>query len=522
MPPDDTAETAHALSDFKLFSKFPNCIKLMIWEEFYSQPRYFTTYPVYQGRSREDEFEIPLGWSLKPKGPQKSYHKAIDTQIDQLSSFVASRVRPRFTIEIPRMTVDEHQPHRIKKRRAKGKSKVAHANINWDFDFVHVIKAIPEGSGNLIPQVAWFSNIRNMVLDHDLLHKDKPLANSSQAVSTMSPSHDPEIALSSFELFQKLPNCVKFMIWEDFYLEPRYFFVYGSGNRRFGQTVEWVMKPRPCKKNYYAAIDTEIDPLASIVAGRIRPELVIEVSKGSAKAEHVKINWTVDFVHLRWPDSRRWWLPCEIPDLEWLSKVQNLVLDRTVVQIDELAPITEMIQPITMSLWHRSQSLLSLRKLILQSPSSTQAKITSTDVLCFQIRYLIREAPKTPLQWKDMQVEVGSRSPWLDVEQPGRTPPLQWNMFVESWRRYLQRREMPVTLCRTLTPIFGYLQHKEPGYRSLEDAAPFSLGVDEVEDTRGVFDSLLSDPLDPWNLSFNIYPANYIFTIPRFFGVNRR
>ncbi|KAK2757440.1 hypothetical protein CKAH01_05697 [Colletotrichum kahawae] len=343
----------------------------------------------------------------------------------------------------------------------------------------------------------------------------------------MSPSHDPETALSSFELFQKLPNCVKFMIWEEFYLEPRYFFVYGSGNRRLGETVEWVMKPRPCKKNDYAAIHADIDPLASIVAGRIRPEQAIEVSKGSAKSEHVKINWTIDFVHVRWPDSGRQWLPCEIPDLEWLTKVQNLVLDKTVVQIDELAPITELIQPITMSLWHRSQSLLSLRKLILQSPStSTQAKITSTDVLCFQIRYLIREAPKTPLQWKDMQVEVGSGSPWLDVEQPGRTPPLQWNMFVESWRRYLQRREMPVTLCRTLTPIFGYLQHKEPGYRSLEGAAPFSLGNDEVEDTRGIFDCLLllpsSDPLGRLDHLYDIYPANYTFKVPRFFGVNRR
>ena len=201
------------------------------------------------------------------------------------------------------------------------------------------------------------------------------------------------------------------------------------------------------------------------------------------------------------------------------------MLDDIVVQIDKLACITMVIQPITMSLWHRSQNLLSLRKLVLRSPL-TQTKITRTNVLCFQIRYLIREASKTPLQWKDMQVEVGSRSPWLDVEQTGRTPPLQWNTFIESWRRYIQGQKLPVALCHILTPIFGCLQHKEPGYRLLEDAAPFSLGVDEVEDTRGIFDCLLSlpssDPLHPFNHLFDIYPANYIFMVPRFFGAKGR
>ncbi|KAK2757441.1 hypothetical protein CKAH01_05698 [Colletotrichum kahawae] len=300
MPPDDTAETAHALSDFKLFSKFPNCIKLMIWEEFYSQPRYFTTYPVYQGRSREDEFEIPLGWSLKPKGPQKSYHKAIDTQIDQLSSFVASRVRPRFTIEIPRMTVDEHQPHRIKKRRAKGKSKVAHANINWDFDFVHVIKAIPEGSGNLIPQVAWFSNIRNMVLDHDLLHKD--------------------------------------------------------------------------------------------------------VSRGFIK---------------------------------------------------------RMIAFITFCLWKSKRLLGSLRNLALQRVPWHRNQDSDTPLLCFQIRYLLREAPVTPPQWKDLQVGVVSQSPWLDIERHGGVEEVQWDRFIES-------------------------------IHSPEDLHARSIIGDEIADTRIMFSELFS------------------------------
>lgn len=79
------------------------------------------------------------------------------------------------------------------------------------------------------------------------------------------------------------------MIWEEFYLEPRYVLVVGKGGSRFGDTVEWVMQPRACKKNYYTAIDTEIDSLASIVAGRIRPELSIEVSKALSKPSASKL-----------------------------------------------------------------------------------------------------------------------------------------------------------------------------------------------------------------------------------------
>ncbi|KAH9240746.1 hypothetical protein K456DRAFT_1717528 [Colletotrichum gloeosporioides 23] len=169
MPPNAANETAHAPSDFKLFAKFPNCIKSMIWKEFYSQPRYFITYPVYRGRPRKYEFEVPLGWALRPKGPQTSYHNTIDTQIDQLSSFVASRVRPRFTIEIPLKTTDDGQPLRPAKGCSKRKSKVAHVNISWNFDFIHVKLAIHQESQNLIPQSEWFRNIRNIVLDHDLI-----------------------------------------------------------------------------------------------------------------------------------------------------------------------------------------------------------------------------------------------------------------------------------------------------------------------------------------------------------------
>ncbi|KAJ0372139.1 hypothetical protein COL26b_009297 [Colletotrichum chrysophilum] len=149
----------------------------------------------------------------------------------------------------------------------------------------------------------------------------------------MSTSNDPEPALSSFELFPKLPNCLKFMIWEEFYLEPRYFLVDGSGISRFDDTVEWVMKPRPYKKKYYTAIDTDIDPLASNVARILRPQIAIEVSKGSAKAEHVNINWRLDFVHIRWHDDMR--QRCRVlPDLEWVAKVQNLVIDDTIVRLE--------------------------------------------------------------------------------------------------------------------------------------------------------------------------------------------
>ncbi|KAE9579133.1 hypothetical protein CGMCC3_g4629 [Colletotrichum fructicola] len=270
MPPNAANETAHALSDFKLFAKFPNCIKSMIWKEFYSQPRYFITYPVYRGRSREDEFEVPLEWALRPKGPQTSYHKTIDTQIDELSSFVASRIRPKFTITIPRMTVDEHQQHRIKTRRAKGKSKVAHANISWDFDFVHVAKAVPEGSGNLIPQVEWFSNIQNMVLDHDLFQKD-----------------------ISRGFFRNMITLTAFCLWE----------------------------------------------------------------------------------------SKR-----------LLGSLRNLALQRVP--------------------WHRNQD-------------------SDTPLLCFQIRYLLREAPATPPQWKDLKVGVISQSPWLDIERHGGVEEVQWDRFME-------------------------------------------------------------------------------------------
>ncbi|KAL3303658.1 hypothetical protein RB213_001031 [Colletotrichum asianum] len=175
----------------------------------------------------------------------------------------------------------------------------------------------------------------------------------------MSTSNDPEPALSSFELFPKLPNCLKFMIWEDFYLEPRYFLVDGSGNSRVDDTVEWVMKPRPRKKKYYTAIDTELDPLASNVARTIRPELTIEASKGSAKAEHVKINWRLDFVHLRWRDGVH---QCKaLPDFEWVAKVQNLVLDDTIADVSEFDTSTEEIHRIAMLLWHR-QSPIDARR----------------------------------------------------------------------------------------------------------------------------------------------------------------
>ncbi|KAF0321794.1 hypothetical protein GQ607_010928 [Colletotrichum asianum] len=341
----------------------------------------------------------------------------------------------------------------------------------------------------------------------------------------MSTSNDPEPALSSFELFPKLPNCLKFMIWEDFYLEPRYFFVDGSGNSRVDDTVEWVMKPRPRKKKYYTAIDTELDPLASNVARTIRPELTIEASKGSAKAEHVKINWRLDFVHLRWRDGVH---QCKaLPDFKWVAKVQNLVLDDTIADVSEFDTSTEEIHRIAMLLWHRRESFLSLRNLILQRPSDPTSG-TIVDSLCFQMRYLIREAPKTPPHWKEMRVEAGSRSPWLDIERPSHAPPLQWKEFIESWRLHPGIRPLPVTLFWPSSMAAGTDMKLDDWLE--EEPWPLGRGLNETEDSRTVFENLLllrplyADPRYNFLAAIDsgAYFAKYRAMVKKFIGGKER
>lgn len=89
--------TAMPLSAFPKFSQFPTEIRLMIWREFYLEPRYFEVHWKYGIKSSSIHLRAHvLNHSIHHVGSRRQYFTAIDTTINRESYLVATKIRPRF------------------------------------------------------------------------------------------------------------------------------------------------------------------------------------------------------------------------------------------------------------------------------------------------------------------------------------------------------------------------------------------------------------------------------------------
>lgn len=169
---------------FPQFSKFPIEIKLLVWEQFYLEPRHFMI-KEYQWNNG-DRRGLPsksntswtfntLTWCFHAASSSSKHYNDIDTTIDRVSSSVASRLRPRFWL--PTWSLFHEYNHleyydkncctwsSVPSRGAlepwMNQHRIsADPRINWNTDFIHFAfdpkLCFPR-------QFDWLANIQNVV-----------------------------------------------------------------------------------------------------------------------------------------------------------------------------------------------------------------------------------------------------------------------------------------------------------------------------------------------------------------------
>lgn len=240
----------------------------------------------------------------------------------------------------------------------------------------------------------------------------------------------------TFPRFQDFPCEIRLMIWREFFLEPRFFqAVCQLLEEPVKHDLRWTLVHYGSSRTYYTAIDTQINKESTDVARKIRPKscfptfspddgVFIIVSVRDSPA-YFHVNWDVDFVNLDSAD-----LGCHLTyamseSISWYSKVRNLSLG------PGRGGSPEPLRYLSLEnswLWMRCYLLPNLKSIIhWQNPFW---KPGQNSAAYFQTRYLLRESPKIPPEWKDVVHEACLVIPGTvpDTTQP------RWSDFLEQLR----------------------------------------------------------------------------------------
>lgn len=149
---------AAAAPTFPRFQDFPCEIRLMIWREFFLEPRFFRSVcKVLQAWTSGHSYD--LRWTLVHHGCSRTYYTSIDTQINKESTEVARKVRPKscFPTFSPEIGVGGLE--------MRWDSHPTYFHVNWDVDFISLDFAdaglqLTSASECLL----WYSKVRNLSL----------------------------------------------------------------------------------------------------------------------------------------------------------------------------------------------------------------------------------------------------------------------------------------------------------------------------------------------------------------------
>ncbi|KAH9232701.1 hypothetical protein K456DRAFT_395699 [Colletotrichum gloeosporioides 23] len=151
------AAAAPAPPTFPRFQDFPCEIRLMIWREFFLEPRFFQSFcQMLQAQTKGDSYS--LRWTLVHHGSSRTYYTSIDTQINKESTDVARKIRPKSCLPIFSPQIAGWGLER------RWDSNPVYFHVNWDVDFINLDDADPRLQMTSDECLSWYSKVRNLSL----------------------------------------------------------------------------------------------------------------------------------------------------------------------------------------------------------------------------------------------------------------------------------------------------------------------------------------------------------------------
>ncbi|KAK2758148.1 hypothetical protein CKAH01_16862 [Colletotrichum kahawae] len=266
--------------------------------------------------------------------------------------------------------------------------------------------------------------------------------------------------ISTFHRFRDLPVEVRILIWKIFYLTPRVFIAelerwsppgrlhlsdhdyahLGLDTDNLDRFMIWTFKyANEARWLYYRSIDNEIDRLSRSVAQSLRPPFWVpawhkrlvgnrylyttlppEKNPKTPMPEIHHINWNVDLICLSEEDVQG-----ISPTLSsWWKLVQHLAISPA---IEDFPYLKFHITTENTFLWSNKSVFRGLKSLRRLHPTRAGPS-TLSEGAHFQTRYLLRDSPHTPPEWRKMDY---NRAFW---------PPDNMDIPPQpSWSKFLRR-----------------------------------------------------------------------------------
>ncbi|KAJ0334070.1 hypothetical protein COL5a_000112 [Colletotrichum fioriniae] len=211
------------------------------------------------------------------------------------------------------------------------------------------------------------------------------------------------------------------------------------------RTVFWTLSRQDAEYSdgYYDSVDTKIDSLSRSVAQSVRstfwfpafvkdelegseegPWMAVPPSKDSASkmGESATINWDIDFVHVKVR-----FRTCVPESIDWMQNIQNLVVDTKPF----IARRPQHVTNTCLWMWTNKATLSNLRTIRQIAAPEYQVPFWHSEWCHYQMRHLLRFAPGTPPQWRDIQSELVSDEFWIPPDNLPRQP--EWKQFVRDF-----------------------------------------------------------------------------------------
>ncbi|KAF4780359.1 hypothetical protein HER10_EVM0011241 [Colletotrichum scovillei] len=253
------------------------------------------------------------------------------------------------------------------------------------------------------------------------------------------------------------------------------------------RTVFWTLSRQDAEYSdgYYDSVDTNIDSLSRSVAQSVRspfwfsafvkdepeegeegPWIAIPPPKdlASKMGGNVTINWDIDFVHVKVR-----FRTCVTESIGWMQNIQNIVVDTKPF----VARRPQHVTNTCFWMWTNKATLSNLKTIRQIAAPECQVPFWHSEWCHYQMRHLLRFAPGTPPQWRDIQSELVSDEFWLPPDNLPRQP--EWKQFVRDF--------------------FGKLRHAI-GSRTFKNymRVPHRSDKDEAKGARVLFDVVKRHP----------------------------
>ncbi|KAK1671029.1 hypothetical protein BDP55DRAFT_732639 [Colletotrichum godetiae] len=202
------------------------------------------------------------------------------------------------------------------------------------------------------------------------------------------------------------------------------------------RAVFWTLSRHDAEysNGYYDSIDTTIDVLSRPVAQSVRPRFWFstfvqdELEEGeegpwmpipppkdssAETGEIVSINWDIDFVHVKVR-----FRTCVPESIDWMQNIQNLVIDTKPF----IARRPQHVTDTCFWMWTNKATLSNLKSIRQIAAPEYQVPFWHTEWCHYQMRHLLRFAPGTPPQWRNIQSELVSDEFWVPPDSLPRQP----------------------------------------------------------------------------------------------------